>query len=300
MTHPGRSLMTRKGAIRFPAYIPVTTFGERYPLDRLLQPYLPRLASAVMVSYHYVKQMEQALRLPMLVDSGGFASLFTGSRIVESNGLGVLELSRDDHVETVHPKDVLDVQERVADVAFPLDFPIPPGLSERDARRRLELTIANTRWAFANRRRSDMPLFACVQAWDEASARECARAYTDLPCAGIAIGGLVPRARDRSLVLAIVNAVREEIGDLPLHVFGLGHPQLVADLYQAGVNSVDSSAYVQLAADGRLWSDHEFQLTDPTPTDRMHLALCNLAAASGKALPLSLSGIVFETHALRA
>ena len=36
MTHPGRSLMTRKGAIRFPAYIPVTTFGERYPLDRLL------------------------------------------------------------------------------------------------------------------------------------------------------------------------------------------------------------------------------------------------------------------------
>ena len=44
-----KALETPSGTIRFPAYIPVTTFGEKYPLDRLIQPYLPRLAPAVMV-----------------------------------------------------------------------------------------------------------------------------------------------------------------------------------------------------------------------------------------------------------
>jgi helicase len=71
-----RELVTRRGVIRFPAYVPVTTFGDKYPLDKLVQPYLPRLAQAVMVSFHYARQMSEPLRLPLLVDSGGFASLF--------------------------------------------------------------------------------------------------------------------------------------------------------------------------------------------------------------------------------
>src|SRR5437764_694500 len=98
-----RSLTTRRGAIRFPAYIPVTTFGEKYPLDNLVRPYLPRLASAAMVSYHYALQAKESLRLPLLVDSGGFASLFQHARIVPSGDLGVLELAADASVEHIHP-----------------------------------------------------------------------------------------------------------------------------------------------------------------------------------------------------
>ena len=48
-----KQLVTRGGLIQFPAYIPVTTFGEKYPLDDLVRPYLPRLASAIMVSKYY-------------------------------------------------------------------------------------------------------------------------------------------------------------------------------------------------------------------------------------------------------
>jgi hypothetical protein len=40
-----------------------------------------------------------------------------------------------------HPKGALDFQEKVADVAFTLDFPIPPNLDENEARRRQRLTI---------------------------------------------------------------------------------------------------------------------------------------------------------------
>lgn len=301
MTAALRVLATRSGTIRFPAYVPVTTFGDKYPLDDLVRPYLPRLAPAVMVSFHYARQMrESAPSLPFLVDSGGFASLFVGARVVASGKLGVVEISRDDGKENIHPRDVLDLQEKVADVAFTLDFPIPPGMERGEARRRLELTIANAHWALVNRRRKDLPLFACVQAWDVPSACECARAYADAHFDGIAIGGLVPRAHDLVNVLKIVESVREEISDRPLHVFGLGKPEMAEALYGVGVDSVDSSSYVQLAADGRLWGNPDYKIKDPSPTDRLHLALCNLATATGRALPLSASKLVFSTRALES
>lgn len=295
MKSPARSLATRRGEIRFPAYIPVTTFGDKYPLDDLVRPYLPRLAPAVMVSYHYARQMNEPPRIPLLIDSGGFASLFSNSRIARSGELGVLETSQDDGIETVHPRDVLDFQERKADVAFTLDFPIPPDMSHSEAQQRQELTIANALWALANRRRRDLPLYACVQAWDPASARACAQAYAGQGFDGIAIGGLVPRARDMETILGIVAAVRQEIPDLPLHVLGLGSPDIVSALFEAGVDSVDSSSYVKLAANGKLWSTPEFQMHDPTPTDRLHLALCNLAFAAGQTLPLSTVRLVFSS-----
>src|SRR5262245_66295583 len=119
-----RQLVTRRGTIRYPAYFPVTTFGEKYPLDRLIQPYLSRLAPGVLVSAHYARQMGQPLRVPMLVDSGGFASLLEGSRVLGEGKLGVLEVTRDGCTERTQPRDLLELQEQVADVAFTLDFAI--------------------------------------------------------------------------------------------------------------------------------------------------------------------------------
>jgi tRNA-guanine family transglycosylase len=276
-----------------------------YPLDDLVRPYLTRLAPAVMVSYHYARQMASEprlplLRLPLLVDSGGFALLSQETIIVEERGLGVLTIHREgDETETYHPRDVLDLQERIADVAFTLDFPIPPGTPEPEAQRRQRLTIANALWASENRRRRDLPLFACVQAWDAQSARVCAGAYHNRGFDGIAIGGLVPRLRDKESVLSIIRAVREVVGlEMPLHAFGVGKPETVAWLYANGVDCVDSSAYVQWAAEGRLWGDPSFSLQELTATERLHLALCNLAMASGSALPLSAAPLLFRTAQL--
>src|SRR5262249_42048744 len=115
---------------------------------------------------------------------------------------------------------------------------------------------------------------------------------------GVALGGMVPRAHDLKAVLAVVEAVRAEAGGLPLHVFGLGKPDVVGQLFGAGADSVDSSAYVKLAAEGRLWGDPSFRLEGPSPTERLHLALCNLALAAGRAWPLSAAGLIFSTQAL--
>lgn len=297
MQSSSRVLHTRSGDIPLPAYVPVTTFGRKYPLDDLVRPYLPRLASAVMVSFHYAKQMEDKPRLPLMVDSGGFASLFDGAEVYEHNGLGMLRVAQEEEPE-VNPKEVLDFQERIADVAFTLDFPIPPGMESSEAKRRQHLTIVNAIWALHNRRRRDLLLYGCVQAWDAASAKRCARELAKYEFDGFAIGGLVPRVRKPELVLAIVRAVRAEIGDRPLHVFGLGQPDLLKDLFDSGTDSVDSSSYVKMAADGRLWGQPDARFSDPSPMDRLHIALCNLAYATGRTLPLSTSSLVFSTLAM--
>ena len=281
-----RSLATPSGRIEFPAYIPVTTFGDRYPLDRLIQPYLPRLAKAVMVSHHYAKQMKQRPRLPVLIDSGGFAALFEGSVIHEEAGLGVLETNLKDQRELISPLQVLEFQEEHADVAFTLDFPIPPGTEAYEAHRRQRLSVENAIWAVDNRRRKNMCLYACIHAWDGPSATKCAAELAKKPFDGFAIGGLVPRARNTELIESIVSSVLAEIDGRPLHVFGLGKPETTQRLFAMGVDSVDSSSYVKLAADGRKWSDRGFRLEDPSTPELLQLAIENLATAATTVLPI--------------
>jgi len=281
-----RFLETRRGTIQFPAYIPVTTYGGKYPLDDLIRPYLSRLAPAVMVSHHYAQTMKNPPRVPLLIDSGGFAALFENSRVVERRGLGVLETdSTDGETSVLDPKSVLEFQEEHADVAFTLDFPIPPGLDVAEAKKRQYLTIANALWAIKNRRRKDLKLYACVQAWDPGSAHDCACQYAGTAFDGVGIGGLVPRVRRLDLIHDMVAAVREVVPDLPLHVFGLGKPEVVAQLFDWGVDSVDSSAYVRAAADGKAWDVSEVPVNCATH-DRLFLALRNVAFAANK-LPLA-------------
>jgi hypothetical protein len=95
---------------------------------------------------------------------------------------------------------------------------------------------------------------------------------------GIAIGGMVPRLRDRDYVRSIIESVRAE-WEGPIHVFGVGSPSMVRSCLEWGADSTDSSSYVKYAADGRSVNPRmppipEGQLT---PVGRMQLALRNLA-----------------------
>lgn len=301
MTTPGLPtvLNTLHGPIRLPAYVPVTTFGGKYPLDDLVRPYLPRLAPAAMVSFYYAKQMKVRPEFPLFIDSGGFASLFENARVIDESDLGLLQTTKGEEVQILRPAEVLDFQERFADVAFTLDFPIPPSMELAEAKRRQKLSIANARWALANRRKKEMLLYACVQGWSVDAYVACAEAYANDSFDGIAIGGLVPRINNLEDVLKIVDAVRSKVPTKPIHVFGLGKPGLVEVLFERGVQSVDSSSYVKLAADGRLWGKPTVQLSDASPAERLSLALCNLATATSTTLPLSARQFVFSAPGLR-
>jgi helicase len=292
-----RQLLTRSGTLTFPMFVPVTTFGSRFPLDPLVRPYLPLLAHAALVSFPFAQEPAPSLRIPLFVDSGGFACLQPGGAVDEEMGLGVLVITEEGAPpRRLAPRDVIELQERIADVAFSLDFPIPPGMDRPEAERRVRLGEANALWALRNRRRRDLPLFAGVQGLEVEDYRAAARRLAREPFEGFAIGGLVPRARDLELLVRIVDAVRSEVGERPIHAFGMGQPDTLSRLFAAGVDSTDSSSYLRLAAEGRLWGSDQVN-PDPSPTERMNLALCNLAAASGRALPLSAAR-TFWTHAI--
>lgn len=241
-------LRTAHGIIQFPAFMPVTTFGDKYPLDGMVRPYLKRLSQCLMVSHYYAKQMKKRPIMPMFIDSGGFAGLFEGSEILDKGDHACIR-TRDG--EKIDPLDVLHFQIKNADIGATLDFIIPPGLDEAECRRRQELTIQNALYAQKHNITGDLILFASLQCWDEASARRCARIYAEAGFEGIAIGGMVPRARDREYIKNTVRAVREEAPDCAIHVFGCGNVELIPELVEAGADSFDSSSYARSVVDTR-------------------------------------------------
>ena len=183
-----RELQTTKGVIRFPAFLPVTTFGGAFPLDEVTRPYLTRYSQALMVSHHYAQGMKRPPDVPLFVDSGGFASLFAETTIIDQGQTAALKM-KDGQV--IDPESVLRFQQQKAQVGATLDFVITPSMAEAERRRRQDLTIRNAFWA-VQQPRQDIKLYASLQAWDAASAERILDALAPYPFDGYALGGMVP------------------------------------------------------------------------------------------------------------
>jgi len=296
-----RVLSTRRGQIQLPTFFPVTTFGNKYPIDRLIRPYLPRLSQSILVSHHYAAHLDDHPDdhpdQPLFIDSGGFALLFAGAKVTKHNNIFSITTHEG---EQITPDLVLERQMRHAEIGATLDFPIPPGCESKQERDlRFQATLTNAEWALQNNRRTDLLLYASLQCWDINSAREAACIYTkmkhhDRRFSGIAIGGMVPRLRNPEYVKSIIETVREEWQG-PIHIFGVGSPTMVRNCLEWGADSTDSSSFVQYAANGRHLNPRVPATPNDqlTPLDRMHLALRNLAYLldpTNDFLPLSAIG----------
>lgn len=247
-----RDLLLGDRVLHCPAFLPVTTFGGRFPLDELVRPYLDRLAPALMVSYHYAQKMAKRPRGILFIDSGGFASLFEGSTIAETGGVASIVTKDGDQIS---PDVVLSLQEKHADIGATVDFIIPPDLPLAEAQRRQELTIRNAIWTLRARSNPELWLFASVQAWDEASAVRIMQRLAPYPFNGFALGGMVPRMKRPAEIEGIIRAIRSVDNDRPLHVFGIGSPALIRQFSAAGADSFDSSSYVRAAVDGKVLAE---------------------------------------------
>lgn len=275
-------IRTRRGEVRLPAYMPVTTWGGEYPTDELTRPFMGRFADMLMVSLQFARSIDREPDLPLFIDSGGFAALFRDSILTERpDGTASITAVTPNGHEVITPEDVLGVQNKWADFASTLDIPVPPRIEdEAERERRMRLTLANARWAAAAPRREDLVLFGSVQGWDVDSYVHCAQQLQSLGFHHFAIGGMVPRSTDLQLLVQIVSAVRTAVGPRPMvHIFGIGEPQSVKALFAAGATSTDSSSYVKAAASGRRW-DGVVPPGKPSRLERAHMALANLAYAA--------------------
>jgi tRNA-guanine family transglycosylase len=241
------SIGTSGGALSFPTFLPVTTFGGKFPLDTLLRPYLAQMCPAVMVSHHYAQKMKDTPAAITFVDSGGFASLFRGA---EWQDLGDRYGIRTPDGHLLDPLDVLNFQCEHAQIGATVDFIIPLDASETGARERQNMTRQNALWAIRHLA-SNLRLFASIQAWDADTAAKLTEELAEQPFAGFALGGMVPRLKQPDTIFEIISGIRRVDARRPLHVFGIGTPSLVKALFDHGVDSVDSSSFVRSAVTKR-------------------------------------------------
>lgn len=294
-----RQLEWRPGGIFFP----VITGAPQHRLDMLIRAHLPRYApqlQGTLVSAYYARRWNEAERarwrspttdeMALLIDSGGFVGAAGATVAIEETAaadgapIAVLRVTRPEGEEVIHPDEVLALQGELADVGFSLDCLIAPDMPPDEAARRTRLTLANAYHALRQRgqRFPQLCLFGVVQARDPQSAAACAAALVAMRddgghgFDGLAIGGLVPHARDLDHASGIVAAVRAEAPGLPIHVFGIGQPESIRRLVVAGATSSDSSAYARDAVRGRSWGRPEASIEDPTLGESLLLALEHL------------------------
>lgn len=108
----------------------------------------------------------------------------------------------------------------------------------------------------------------------------------DLGYTHIAIGGIAARASQKKLVLGMVQALRDEVSDVWLHVLGLSSPSYAAAWHEIGVQSFDGSSHFKQAftagtffvlEDGRL---KKWQAARPTRGEVATAPECNCTACS--------------------
>lgn len=256
------SIGTSGGTLPFPAFLPVTTFGGKFPLDTLLQPYLAQMCPAVMVSHYYAQKMKKSLAAITFVDSGGFASLFRGAKWEDLGDRYGIRTSQD---QLLDPLDVLNFQCDHAQIGATVDFIIPPDAAENEAASRQDMTERNALWAM-HHLTGNLRLFASIQAWDADSAERLTERLAEHAFAGFALGGMVPRLKQPETIFDIVSGIRRVDTHRPLHVFGIGTPTLVKALFDHGVDSVDSSSFVRSAVTKRYLH----------PKSEKYVALCDV------------------------
>ncbi|WP_297509717.1 DUF5591 domain-containing protein [Thermococcus sp.] len=192
----------------------------------------------------------------LFADSGGFKLLYNKE----------YDLSK--YKLKATPESILDLQLKLgADYVASLDYPIPPGLNEKETKERMGKSILNAvrlmelvydtykalvfpYLAVHGRSYKEIQYYlnSLVGALEEAGFNR----YSNYPF-GLAIGSMVPIKNHYELIVEIIKAVRDTLRemshtleDVPVHIFGISG-KIVPFMYYLGVNSFDSNTYVKAA-----------------------------------------------------
>jgi 7-cyano-7-deazaguanine tRNA-ribosyltransferase len=245
----GELTVPRAGVtVETPALLPVIN-----PNLQTVEP--SRLASEfgaeILITNSYIIRNTDDLRERAL--SVGLHELleFDGAIMTDSGSFQLAEYGEID----VTTDEILAFQRDIgSDIATPVDVPTPPDAD----RERVEADLRVTEEALADAERADtdeMLLNAPVQGATFPDLRERAarHAYgTDLDV--FPVGAVVPLMNDyryAEMVDAVMAAKRGLGADAPVHLFGAGHPMMLALAVAMGCDLFDSAAYALYARDDR-------------------------------------------------
>ncbi|MGV8118918.1 MAG: tRNA-guanine transglycosylase DpdA [Candidatus Xenobiia bacterium LiM19] len=121
-------------------------------------------------------------------------------------------------------------------------------LTEEDRKYRWQLTIGNAREFIRihNQKGCNFTPIGAVQGWNLESYREGVRQLVEMGYDYIAVGGMV-RSTSKE-ILSVLSEIKKELRKgMRLHLFGIARLEIVQDLLELGVTSVDSASYLRKA-----------------------------------------------------
>ena len=191
-----------------------------------------------MVRHNLRKQLSMNDQVILFMDSGGY-QLMTKRFPAKPNDI----------------ISILRYQERNdADIAATLDFPFRPDQTSLwEGWRRIEITIKYAITALQNREKTSMKLYAAIHGWDPLSTKKVAELLNKHGFDGYALGAPEPKNYGMSKpnyllkLTQMIYGVKEEIGEKPLHVFGISNFASIYLLAALGVSSFDSLRYLHSA-----------------------------------------------------
>ncbi len=205
----------------------------------------------ILITNSYIIHQTDRIRQQALDDGLHDLLDFDGAIMTDSGSFQLAEYGDID----VTTEEIIRFQHDIgSDIATPVDIPTPPDVS----RERAEDELVVTEQALADAEGcevGEMLLNAPVQGSTYPDLRERAgrhAAATDLDL--FPIGAVVPlmnNYRYDDLVDAVAAAKRGLDADCPVHLFGAGHPMMLALAVALGCDLFDSAAYALYARAGR-------------------------------------------------
>ena len=239
-------LYTPHGVVETPTVMPVIN-----PNLRLIEPAeLRKYGAQMLITNSYIIYRTERLRQAAL-SQGLHAMLgFDGPIMTDS---GSFQLSVYGSVEVDNPGIVSFERDIGTDIGVPLDIPTPPDVSYTKAREELEITL--TRMAEAKQYAGKMLLAGPVQGSTHLDLREeAARRAHETGFDVYPLGAVVPLMESYRYADLVDVIMRSKMGLGPegaVHLFGAGHPMMLALAVALGCDLFDSAAYALYAKDGR-------------------------------------------------
>ena len=245
----GRLTVPRAGVtVETPALLPVIN-----PNVLTVEPERLReeFGAEMLITNSYIIKSTDRIR-DQVLDQGLHEFLgFDGAIMTDSGSFQLAEYGDIDVTTT----EIIEFQRRIgSDIATPVDVPTPPDVDHE----RAETELETTKQALADAEKAEtgeMLINAPVQGSTFPALRENAGRHataTDLDV--FPIGAMVPLLnayRYADVVEAVRAAKRGLAPDAPVHLFGAGHPMMLALAVAAGCDLFDSAAYALMARDGR-------------------------------------------------
>jgi 7-cyano-7-deazaguanine tRNA-ribosyltransferase len=266
---------TRSGVLETPALLPVVNpkictvspkeLYEEFGFKAIIT------NSYIIKNNQDLKTKAQEMGLHKMLDFPGV--IMTDSGTFQSHMYGEVEVSN---------MEMIEFQKSIGtDIGTVLDIFTEPFWTKEQTSQSIEVTLERTEEACANK--GEMMINGVVQGSVYQDLREdCARRMAGMDVDVHPIGGVVPlmeQYRYLELVDVIISSKKGLNPNRPVHLFGAGHPMVLALAVLTGCDLFDSASYAKFARDDRMmFIDGTFRLQDMQSLD------CDCPACKGISL----------------